>query len=83
MHGFTCGVDDLIIIPSAEAGRKKVLDSCQRKSEKTHLYFVDANSDEIGILISYDSSSQKFLFIFILSNRYCLFHKTKQRGLET
>ncbi|KAJ3679103.1 hypothetical protein LUZ60_017114 [Juncus effusus] len=48
MHGFTCGVDDLLIDPDTDRKRKKILEKSEEKSEDVHARFTgmkDATTD--------------------------------------
>ncbi|WCJ33919.1 DNA-directed RNA polymerase I subunit 1 [Euphorbia peplus] len=40
MHGFTCGVDDLLIIKTNDGKRKKLLESCEKSGEAVHRNFI-------------------------------------------
>lgn len=51
MHGFTCGVDDLMMMRSSEEKRKIELQRCQEKGEKGHFAFLGAKDGEIGTLL--------------------------------
>lgn len=36
MHGFTCGVDDLLITKEKDSKRKKHLEACAKVGQKIH-----------------------------------------------
>ncbi|KAF5726829.1 DNA-directed RNA polymerase I subunit rpa1 [Tripterygium wilfordii] len=40
MHGFTCGVNDLLIIKAKDEERKSQLESCEEIGEKVHREFI-------------------------------------------
>lgn len=51
MHGFTCGVDDLLIVKEKDRERKNHLESSERIGKKIHLEALDLGDDaEIGAL---------------------------------
>ncbi|KAK6289691.1 hypothetical protein POUND7_001232 [Theobroma cacao] len=47
MHGFTCGVDDLLIMEDKDIERKKQLEDCEKKVTEAHyeLFGVKVNSE--------------------------------------
>ncbi|KAK3022372.1 hypothetical protein RJ639_047346 [Escallonia herrerae] len=47
IHGFTCGVDDLIVLPKWESKRKEKFEG-EDVGEKVHCEFVQFNYGEIG-----------------------------------
>ncbi|XP_037491257.1 DNA-directed RNA polymerase I subunit 1-like [Jatropha curcas] len=49
MHGFTCGVDDLLIMESIDDERKKLLESCERSGEAVHRNFIGIKDESIEI----------------------------------
>ncbi|XP_024027231.1 DNA-directed RNA polymerase I subunit 1 [Morus notabilis] len=46
MHGFTCGVDDLLIVKSKDKERGRVLEKCEDIGEEVHREFVGVKDDE-------------------------------------
>lgn len=40
MHGFTCGVDDLLLSEPRDVKRKKELEGCEKIAEKVHCEFI-------------------------------------------
>ena len=40
MHGFTCGVDDLLLVESKDRERKSLLEKCEEVGEEVHCGFV-------------------------------------------
>ncbi|KAI4300753.1 hypothetical protein L6164_034091 [Bauhinia variegata] len=46
MHGFTCGVDDLLVTKEKDGERKKQLESCEEIGEIVHREFVETNSGD-------------------------------------
>ncbi|XP_028798542.1 DNA-directed RNA polymerase I subunit 1 [Neltuma alba] len=42
MHGFTCGVDDLLVTEEKDDERKKQLESCEEIGEIVHRQFIEA-----------------------------------------
>lgn len=51
MHGFTCGVDDLLIMNDRDIERKKQLEECEKKVTEAHYEFCGVKVDtEIGML---------------------------------
>lgn len=53
MHGFTCGVDDLIVLPHYDSQRKEELEG-EDVGEKVHCDFVNFKRGKIGMLQSID-----------------------------
>lgn len=52
MHGFTCGVDDLLIVKNKDKERERVLKKCEDIGEEVHREFVGVKDDEnIGKLL--------------------------------
>ncbi|OVA12173.1 RNA polymerase [Macleaya cordata] len=47
MHGFTCGVDDLLIVPKADMERKRKLESSEKIGEEVHSQFVGFTDGDI------------------------------------
>ncbi|XVE96012.1 hypothetical protein REPUB_Repub02eG0185000 [Reevesia pubescens] len=45
MHGFTCGVDDLLIMKDKDVERKKQLEACEKKVTEAHYEFCGVNVD--------------------------------------
>ncbi|KAF3442582.1 hypothetical protein FNV43_RR16498 [Rhamnella rubrinervis] len=45
MHGFTCGVDDLLLLEIKDRERKKLLDKCDEIGEEVHRQFVKLKDD--------------------------------------
>ncbi|KAK8921570.1 DNA-directed RNA polymerase II subunit RPB1 [Platanthera zijinensis] len=45
MHGFTCGVDDLLIFQKSDI-RKRILEKSERQSEVVHSRFTAATTDD-------------------------------------
>lgn len=46
IHGFTCGVDDLLLLEDKDRERKKLLDNCNEIGEEVHRQFVKLKIDE-------------------------------------
>lgn len=58
MHGFTCGVDDLLLLESKDRERKRLLEKCEELGEEIHRGFVGVNENEkIGV------THQHFIFM--------------------
>ena len=53
MHGFTCGVDDLLIMESKDKDRKRLLEKCEEFGEDVHLKFVGVKDENIGMSMVY------------------------------
>ncbi|XP_026412301.1 DNA-directed RNA polymerase I subunit 1-like [Papaver somniferum] len=47
MHGFTCGVDDLLIIPDVETKRTSILEKSEEIGKKVHCQFVGSADGDI------------------------------------
>lgn len=64
VHGFTCGVDDLLLMKEKDNEREEKLQDCAKVGEEVHLKFVnDKGCVKIGILLfTQKSSNQNFLF---------------------
>lgn len=50
MHGFTCGVVDLLLVPQAEDDRKKKLEKSEKLGDKVHLQFLGRDRAEIAVM---------------------------------
>jgi len=49
MHGFTCGVDDLMLTEGKDVERMNQLKSCEIIGDSVHREFIGVkNSDNIG-----------------------------------
>ncbi|KAM6592751.1 hypothetical protein CsatA_000454 [Cannabis sativa] len=46
MHGFTCGVDDLLLVESKDRERKSLLEKCEEVGEEVHRGFVGVKDNE-------------------------------------
>ncbi|PON58095.1 DNA-directed RNA pol I, largest subunit [Parasponia andersonii] len=46
MHGFTCGVDDLLLVESKDTERKRLLEKCEEIGEEVHRGFVGVKDYE-------------------------------------
>lgn len=64
VHGFTCGVDDLLLMKEKDNEREEKLQDCAKVGEEVHLKFVnDKGSVKIGILLfTQKALYQNFLF---------------------
>lgn len=52
MHGFTCGVDDLLLIQCMDKEREKQLQICENIGEQVHLGFLKVKDGEkLGIFL--------------------------------
>uniref|UniRef100_A0A2P2KYW8 DNA-directed RNA polymerase subunit n=1 Tax=Rhizophora mucronata TaxID=61149 RepID=A0A2P2KYW8_RHIMU len=49
MHGFTCGVDDLLIMESKDNERRQLLESCEKSGELVHRNFIGVRDATIEI----------------------------------
>lgn len=49
MHGFTCGVHDLLLVPSYDKERKKLLELCLNCGEDVHQQFIGHEKDHLGM----------------------------------
>eukprot|EP00257_Ricinus_communis_P020216 XP_015579396.1 DNA-directed RNA polymerase I subunit 1 [Ricinus communis] len=49
MHGFTCGVDDLLILTNKDEERKKQLEWCEKSGEAVHRNFIGIKDEKIKI----------------------------------
>ncbi|XP_050227072.1 DNA-directed RNA polymerase I subunit 1 [Mercurialis annua] len=47
MHGFTCGVDDLLIMKTKDEERKKHLELCEKSGEAIHRNFIGIMDEKI------------------------------------
>uniref|UniRef100_A0A7N0T457 DNA-directed RNA polymerase subunit n=1 Tax=Kalanchoe fedtschenkoi TaxID=63787 RepID=A0A7N0T457_KALFE len=47
MHGFTCGVDDLLILEQRDKEMQRKLEECRTNGEEVHCAFVNAKYGEI------------------------------------
>ncbi|KAJ7976817.1 DNA-directed RNA polymerase subunit [Quillaja saponaria] len=46
MHGFTCGIDDLLLMERKDSERKKQLEKCEEIGENVHREFVEVMEHE-------------------------------------
>lgn len=49
MHGFTCGVDDLLLKRSSDMERDRILEKSEMLSEEVHRRFTRMKDDDKGI----------------------------------
>lgn len=49
MHGFTCGVDDLLIAKHYDMERKRMLESSDKIGEHVHAKFIGSKNDHVGM----------------------------------
>ncbi|KAF3775057.1 DNA-directed RNA polymerase I subunit 1 [Nymphaea thermarum] len=47
MHGFTCGVDDLLLVPEAEVLRTESTNRCESIGESVHSKFLGVEYDQL------------------------------------
>lgn len=47
MHGFTCGVDDLLIVKQYDMERKRMLESSDKIGEHVHAKFIGSKNDHV------------------------------------
>uniref|UniRef100_A0A1D1Z0S6 DNA-directed RNA polymerase subunit n=1 Tax=Anthurium amnicola TaxID=1678845 RepID=A0A1D1Z0S6_9ARAE len=58
MHGFTCGVDDLLIDPRLDVERKRILENCEKRSKEVHCKFIlaeDGYRDPRGLQLEIEN----------------------------
>lgn len=48
MHGFTCGVDDLLLISKEEILRTESIRRCESIGESVHSKFIGVEYDRLG-----------------------------------
>lgn len=46
MHGFTCGVDDLLVFQKSDMKRRRILEKSERQSEDVHSRFTAVATDD-------------------------------------
>ncbi|KAK8914437.1 DNA-directed RNA polymerase II subunit RPB1 [Platanthera zijinensis] len=46
MHGFTCGVDDLLVFQESDIERKRILEKSEKQSKGVHSRFTAATTDD-------------------------------------
>lgn len=56
MHGFTCGVHDLLLVPSYDKERKKLLELCLNCGEDVHQQFIGHEKDHLGMSWFFNAS---------------------------
>lgn len=49
LHGFTCGIDDLLLLQKADKLRSDILSGSEKCSEEVHLKFTGAGEDLKGL----------------------------------
>lgn len=76
MHGFTCGVDDLLLSKDVDEKRQQQLEECERCGEEVHREVVGVKNSEFiclllsckyygdNFLLSLPVDLVKFLFLF-------------------
>lgn len=71
MHGFTCGVDDLLIMKTKDGRRKKLLENCEKSGEAVHRNFIGIKDENIklGIAFSFSISFLTLLTLFKLQRK--------------
>lgn len=55
MHGFTCGVDDLLVVKSADKERASKLTRSENIGEIVYSQFLGRDYGDLGRLIHYSS----------------------------
>lgn len=50
MHGFTCGIKDLLLVQPYEEQRKKLLDACLDSGKEVHQQFIGREKEHLGML---------------------------------
>lgn len=48
-HGFTCGVDDLLLSQKEDKERKAILDTSEKRSKEVHRKFTRSGADDKGL----------------------------------
>lgn len=48
MHGFTCGIGDLLLVPRGEKDRRHKLRKADKLGDTVHARFAGAKDDETG-----------------------------------
>ncbi|KAM1229570.1 hypothetical protein EV1_039464 [Malus domestica] len=61
MHGFTCGVDDLLVMPSKDTKMKEQLESCEEIGEKVFRDFIEVEDDKRKDLVALQLNIEKFI----------------------
>ncbi|CAN1745140.1 DNA-directed RNA polymerase I subunit 1 [Linum perenne] len=49
MHGFTCGIDDLLILKDKDEARKRQLEGCEKDAELVHRHFIGIKDEKLRI----------------------------------
>lgn len=49
VHGFTCGIADLLLVPDAERDRRHKLRKADKLGDSVHARFAGAKEDETGL----------------------------------
>lgn len=62
MHGFTCGIDDLLLRKNKDLKRKKQLNDCERCGEEVHREVVGATKSDILGILFYTLCHSEFTF---------------------
>ena len=62
MHGFTCGIDDLLLLQPYDNRRKQQLDICLNSGEEVHQQFVGREKEHLGTI--YGSYAISFASVF-------------------
>ncbi|CAD6271366.1 unnamed protein product [Miscanthus lutarioriparius] len=58
-HGFTCGIDDLLLLQKADKLRSDILSGSEKCSEEVHLKFTGAGEDLKGDLVKLHMEVEK------------------------
>ncbi|ONL97766.1 DNA-directed RNA polymerase I subunit 1 isoform X1 [Zea mays] len=59
LHGFTCGVDDLLLLPEKDKLRSKILSGSEVRSNEVHWKFTGADEDHKGDLVKLHMEVEK------------------------
>lgn len=49
LHGFTCGVDDLLLCHESDKQRKEILGKSEECSARVHMNFTNPEDDDKGL----------------------------------
>ncbi|KMT20750.1 hypothetical protein BVRB_1g007210 isoform B [Beta vulgaris subsp. vulgaris] len=73
MHGFTCGIKDLLLVQPYEEQRKKLLDACLDSGKEVHQQFIGREKEHLGMLyffiVKLLSSFTRQVYVAFLSKR--------------
>lgn len=72
MHGFTCGIGDLLLVPRGERDRRHKLRKADKLGEIVHARFSGVKDNAIGLNLALHSKSRTLFKCFLKLSLYLL-----------